>query len=325
MSTGYSLSADPPKTGFAPWASRLAIFSLQLALVGALLHRFTSFSTPAALNLFAVAFAGAGLALVCALLAYIAIWRRGDSGAKQATVGFIFSLALFAVPLASLPDYLNLPLINDVSTDTATPPAFAQLAKARIKGMNSAAYAGHSFAEAQSAAYPDLQPMLIERTVDDTFEIVRSSARRLRWEIIAEDLPGARGKPGTIEAVDRTMILGFKDDIAIRVSGDKTRARVDVRSASRYGRHDFGRNATRIRGLFKEIQARLDGLVPLYEDDPGARIRRKRPRARDLAKGPPGKSQAPALSSAQRGQVPKAKRPVKDARRAPDKRPARFE
>jgi len=323
--TGLLLSVDPPKTRLAPWASRLAYFSLQAALVGLVLHRFTSFPTPATLNLFAVAYAGAGVALLCSIIAFIAIWRRGDGGARQAVAGFLVSFAMLAVPLASLPDYLNLPKINDVTTDPTTPPPFRELARARVAGMNSSVYPGAEFARLQSAAYPDLQPMQFERTVEDAYEIVRSSARRLRWEIVSEEPPGARGRSGFIEAVDRTMFLGFRDDVAIRVTGDRTRARLDVRSASRYGRHDLGRNANRVRALFKEVQARLDGLVPLYEDDPKARVRRKRPRARDLAKGPPGKTQTPAQSNARHGPVPKGKRPAQDARRAPDKRPARFE
>ena len=43
----------------------------------------------------------------------------------------------------------------------------------------------------------------------------------------------------------RTFILGFVDDISIRVSGNRTQSRIDIRSASRYGTHDLGRNAFR--------------------------------------------------------------------------------
>jgi len=35
-----------------------------------------------------------------------------------------------------------------------------------------------------------------------------------------------------------------------------------VRSASRFGRHDLGRNAERVRQVLKEIVMRLESVVP---------------------------------------------------------------
>jgi hypothetical protein len=54
------------------------------------------------------------------------------------------------------------------------------------------------------------------------------------------------------------MLLGFTDDVAIRVTGDDTRAQIDVRSVSRYGLHDLGANAQRIGTLFGEVKAALE-------------------------------------------------------------------
>jgi hypothetical protein len=58
------------------------------------------------------------------------------------------------------------------------------------------------------------------------------------------------------------LLLGFYDDVVIRVEGDEERARIDIRSASRYGSHDLGRNADRIRQILKEIVVRLESVVP---------------------------------------------------------------
>ena len=52
--------------------------------------------------------------------------------------------------------------------------------------------------------------------------------------------------------------MGFRDDVALRVRPDGDGARIDVRSASRYGRHDFGTNAARIRSLLEDIDDRLE-------------------------------------------------------------------
>jgi uncharacterized protein (DUF1499 family) len=56
-----------------------------------------------------------------------------------------------------------------------------------------------------------------------------------------------------IEAVAQTLIMGFRDDVVVRVSPLGSGARVDVRSASRYGFHDFGTNASRVRALLEDI------------------------------------------------------------------------
>jgi uncharacterized protein (DUF1499 family) len=57
--------------------------------------------------------------------------------------------------------------------------------------------------------------------------------------------------------VARTPVMGFRDDITIRVRSSGEGARIDVRSASRYGRHDFGTNAARIRTLLDDVEQRI--------------------------------------------------------------------
>ena len=52
----------------------------------------------------------------------------------------------------------------------------------------------------------------------------------------------------------------------MRVSGGEEQSRVDIRSASRFGRGDMGRNAERIRALMVEIRARVDATMPAAKD-----------------------------------------------------------
>ena len=90
--------------------------------------------------------------------------------------------------------------------------------------------------------------------------------------------PTPARRDGVIEAVARTPIMGFRDDVVIRVRRDGDGARVDVRSASRYGRHDFGTNAARIRSLLEDIDdAAGDGA--------GAASRSRRRRRQPAPKG----------------------------------------
>src|SRR6202030_4783468 len=68
---------------------------------------------------------------------------------------------------------------------------------------------------------------------------------------------GTGQRDGLIEAIARTPILGFRDDVAVRVRATHEGARIDVRSASRYGRHDLGANAARVRSLIDDIDDAL--------------------------------------------------------------------
>src|SRR5262245_34598922 len=135
-----------PTVRSAQWASRIAIFSVGLLLVTIALHRFAAMPTPLALNLFVVGLAGAGLALLVGLVAAAHIWITGHAGAGSATVGILLALTVLGGPLSHAAIHHNRPWINDVTTNTANPPAFVTLAQ-RPPGANRAAYPGRGFAE----------------------------------------------------------------------------------------------------------------------------------------------------------------------------------
>ena len=58
---------------------------------------------------------------------------------------------------------------------------------------------------------------------------------------------------GRIEATDTTRWFGFKDDVVVRVKPEGAGSRVDVRSLSRVGRSDVGKNASRIRAYLQAL------------------------------------------------------------------------
>jgi hypothetical protein len=220
---------------FARWTSRIALFSVGVLATAIFLHRLFSLPTPVALNLAAVAFAGAGLSLLFALAAMVGIWRTGRPGTSRIVFGTLVSLGLLLWPLIYLPEYEGLPTINDVTTDAVSPPAFDALAKQRAPDANSVAYPGAAFASAQAAAYPDIKPIEINRSADEAFELAADAIRRLKMEIVRQEGPDlSAGRPGILEVVDRTLLMGFYDDVVIRVTGNEEHARIDVRSASRY-------------------------------------------------------------------------------------------
>jgi hypothetical protein len=249
------------------WASRAALFSFGILFTAAFLHRVIGMPTPIAFNLVMVGLAVAVFSILCALLASAIIWQTGRPGTARVMFAVCLSLVILAAPLLFVVWLRDYPDVDDVTTDFSNPPAFVEIARLRGPGSNSTTYKRGRSADEQARAYPDIKPMTISRSSEEVYALVVDAVKRLKMELEREDPPDeSAATPGTIEAVDRTLIMGFYDDVAIRVSGDGDVSRIDIRSASRFGRGDMGRNAERVRLLMKEIQARLDATVPTAQD-----------------------------------------------------------
>lgn len=311
--------APPP---LARWTSRVAFFSLALLGAAVFMHRLFATPTPVAVNLVGTAFIGAALALLLAIGAAVQIWRTGKPGTPRVLVGSLLGVGLLTWPLYYLPQFESLPALYDVSTDTASPPAFVALAKQRGKARLDYP---RRFAAGQAEAYPDLRPLIVDRGAEEAFELTSDALRRLKIAIVREEPPTAQNGKGSIEAVDRTLVFGFYDDIAVRVQGDTRSARIDLRSASRWGRHDLGRNAERLRQILKEIVARLEATVPTASGERvGSLLRRKRllkrHKAADQKSAAPTAQPGAAQPGAQRAPAQKATPPSKDGGRGRGRR-----
>jgi uncharacterized protein (DUF1499 family) len=256
----------PPPLGqsfFARWTSRIAVFSVGVLATAIALHRLFGLPSPVAFNLARLAFAGAVLSLLFALFATVGIWRTGRPGTPRIVFAILVSLGLLAWPLIYLPQYESLPKINDITTDAVNPPAFVAIAKLRGPGANPIAYPGAALAKAQAAAYPDIKGIELNRSVDEAFEVATDAVRHLKLNVVGQEAPNPKtGAPGLIEIVDRSMIVGFYDDVVIRVWGNDESARIDVRSQSRFGSFDLGRNADHVRQLLKDFVVRMESVIP---------------------------------------------------------------
>jgi hypothetical protein len=161
--------------------------------------------------------------------------------------------------------YRKLPPIYDITTDPVDPPRFEALARLRTgEGTNPAVYAGLYSAEQQRIAYPDIETVELEVPVLRAYELSLRLVTRRKWLVIDERPPTLPRRTGRIEAVARTPIMGFREDVSIRVTADGEDSRVDIRSASRYFGSDFGSNAARVRKLIDDLNnaAENDSLKP---------------------------------------------------------------
>ena len=83
-----------------------------------------------------------------------------------------------------------------------------------------------------------------------------------KWLVIDERPPQLPRRIGRIEAVARTPIMGFREDISIRITPDGEESRVDIRSSSRYFESDLGSNAARVSKLIEDINSAVDNAKP---------------------------------------------------------------
>jgi uncharacterized protein (DUF1499 family) len=184
-------------------------------------------------------------AIVIAVLAYRARhWMRLTVAAIAAIVG----LTSFAIGFNAQLRREHSPAIHDLTTDLENPPTFTAVVARRANAPNRLDRAT-GLAELQRQGYPDLVPVTLQARPEQTFDRALAAAQSLGWEIVTADKSS-----GHIEATDKTRWFGFEDDVVVRLTPWGTGTRIDVRSVSRTGVGDAGRNAARIRRFLQELQ-----------------------------------------------------------------------
>jgi uncharacterized protein (DUF1499 family) len=238
----------------AIWARRLALFSLAATFIAVVIVRSGALDIVPALSTLAGALVLALVAILLAFAAGVVIWTEGIGGVREAVTALLIGLVLIAYPLYLGVKAYRLPAIYDVTTDPIDPPRFEAIARLRPRDANPVAYAGLHIAELQRKAYSDIEPDLTTATPQEAYDAVLKVITKRKWHIVDARPPqGAAPRDGLIEAIARTPILSFRDDVAVRVRATPDGARIDVRSASRYGRHDLGVNAARVRALIEDV------------------------------------------------------------------------
>ncbi|GHF73104.1 DUF1499 domain-containing protein [Seohaeicola zhoushanensis] len=185
--------------------------------------------------------AGAG---IIAALAGLVVWlRRRRGGAGAVLLGLILSLPVAGLGSAFEIAARTTPPINDISTDTEDPPVFWSTATPSDYPAKNA--------KQQRAAYPDVRPLDLPVSADEAFAAALALVEERGWEVLSADPVESQ-----IEAIARSSLFGFEDEVAIRVTETDTGARIDMRSRSRLGQIDRGANARRIEAYLGDLDTR---------------------------------------------------------------------
>lgn len=258
-----SSSEHPPK-----WPKALALIALVAGLLVGLVALFAAlgvwlglwdfrlgFGILRIVNLSAlwIAIAAAVIALVVYFVSRSSARNNGVALASLALIGAFAAALAYFIPESYRPPE-NTPPIHDITTDTENPPQFVDVLPLRADAPNSAVYGDspdlnpEKLAQLQKEAYPELETKVYDEPMDQVFARALRAAEDLGWEIVAQ-VP----EEGRIEATDTTFWFRFKDDVVIRMVEENGKTKVDVRSVSRVGRSDVGKNAERIRTFFDHL------------------------------------------------------------------------
>lgn len=241
-----------------PVSHRLARTAFIMACVAALtvasagpLRRYAGLDIESAFAIFrygfyvAVAAAALGLGTVVPT-------RPGERrrGFVAAVLAIVVGVAAAYTPLTWFLRAQQSPELNDVTTDTNSPPPLVVTLQLRRGASNPATYPGANAAVLQRAAYPDIAPVMLAVSPDEAFRRVDAVAMAMGWDVVAR-----APADGRLEAVATSEWFGFRDDIVVRIRRDGAGSRVDIRSKSRDGESDLGVNARRIREFIARLKA----------------------------------------------------------------------
>lgn len=247
----------------ARWSLRLASFSAVLFVTSALSHRFGLLETVPFLWILGLSGLLAFSGLCLAVAGFMQMWEHGTAGLKAACWGMLFSVLVLLPYAASAYRLAVHPPLIDISSDISRPPQFLLATALRVPPMNALRPVRQEAALLQADSYSELSGRRYEHAKESVMEAVSALLVARRWELLAPIPPAGWADSITVEAVAHSFLLGFPSDVAIRVEDRGNATYVDMRSASRYGRHDMGDNAQRIERFLNDLDGRMEALDDL--------------------------------------------------------------
>jgi hypothetical protein len=247
---------------WAIWARRFGSLALPLAIVPVFMHRERMILSSDFHVIEFVAIGVAALGLILALGAFIRLWITGDLGWGKAVTGLLLSLIVLAPAGFLLSQAMRYPAISDVTTDFARPPGLVSQTPAPPTTSASRPVIEATFPNARNRSYP------IE--AGQMFGLVSTLVETRGWEQRARREPQTPLAEGQINSI-ATTLLGWRDEVVIRVSGSAAGSTIAMRSAALHAGPDFGENGRRIEEFLAALDQRVTEMLrnaPLAPAEP---------------------------------------------------------
>jgi hypothetical protein len=242
-----------PRAALAPFARWVLYGVVAIAVVAFLamllpgpLYRIRILSLSSAFSSIKYGAYGGIVAVVLGVVLLVVFLRV--RGPALRVIGPVLAIVLggiaWGVPYLWLKKAESVPPIHDITTDTRNPPQFLPdvlALRAAAHAANSTVYGGAKIAALQKKAYPEIRPMRFGLPASQVFAGALRAVKAMGWKLDSE-----HPSLGIIEASSTTLWFGFTDDIVIRIQPLSVGSRLDIRSESRIGESDIGRNAARI-------------------------------------------------------------------------------
>ncbi|NKC00905.1 MAG: DUF1499 domain-containing protein [Pseudomonadales bacterium] len=235
------------------WAKALlvgAVVGLVALPIGALGSRFGIWPFMGGFALLGVGVVLATIAFFLGVIGAVYANSKGlNADRKSCLIAVVIGIVILGLMGNQFMTASGVPPIHNISTDTLNPPEFDKIVALReAEGANPLAYDAAQIAEQQRAAYPYVKPLVSGESPNEMFGRAVSALESLGMEVVSAD-----EADGIIEATDTTFWFGFKDDVAIRIRGEGGGSVVDIRSVSRVGQSDLGKNAERIGQILNAL------------------------------------------------------------------------
>lgn len=237
---------------WAVWARRFGALALPLAAIPVVLHRAHIITSENFVVVEAAAMALAVIALIAALIAFARLWVTGDRGWARAGVAFAFGIICLLPGAFFLWLALSNPSSSDVSTDFVNPPPLVSFVESRFIGPEERARIEAAYPNARSRNYPIEAPQM--------FTLVATLLDNLGWDVRARREPLTALDAGQVNAVVTTL-LGFRQEVALRIQGGADGTTIAMRSASLSAFPDFGENGQRVESFLLELDNQVTLLL----------------------------------------------------------------
>ena len=239
----------------AQWAKTISSFALILLVTSGVGHRYGLIDTVSLFWLLAIIAMLALLGLGLAAAGFSRLWYHGEKAGRASLGATLMSLIVLAPFALGVWFVLRYPALTDISTDLQEPPRFVLTERARDGAMNQIEPISPEMAVMQLRAYPDVNGRRFDASMDRVLSAISAVIAAEGWKPRVRLPAEVDLVEYSFEAEAPTWLVRLPSDVALRLTDEGESIFVDMRLSQRYGRHDMGDGARRIRAFMAALDA----------------------------------------------------------------------